>query len=244
MDNLKLAAKVHYSFMPRAYNDHDFDVDVHLTPLHNIGGDYCSIKLHQDNRLLLCICDVVGHGITSALLAARINTLVMTVRDDISDPCSLLDLINTFLCDHLGDSGIYASMFCLMIDRDAMTFSYAGAAHPPALHYSARNKLVTSLESASTLVGIETPLPVACVVNHRSIEPGDRVMLYTDGLIETRNPQGREFGQDQLESLLIRYSYLDNRTFNEMLMERQHDFCQGFQSDDTLIMTLDRPAAT
>jgi len=186
-DKLALAAKVHYSFMTRSYRDEAFDIDVALNPLDLIGGDYCSINVRLDERILLCMCDVVGHDIVSALLASRINTLAMMSDSEDGDPCALLESINEFLCDNLGDTGIYASMFCVLIDRRRMCFSYAGAAHPPMLHFSASECSVTSLESEATLIGFESPLPVACVVNHRSIDPGDRLLLYTDGLVDAKN---------------------------------------------------------
>ncbi|MBI1194970.1 MAG: SpoIIE family protein phosphatase, partial [Gammaproteobacteria bacterium] len=134
---LGLAAKVHYSFMTRSYRDRDFDIDVAMKPLDLIGGDYCSINVRDDNRVLLCMCDVVGHDIVSALLSSRINTLATMTHIGDGDPCGLLESINDFLCDNLGDTGIYASLFCVLIDRNSRRFSYAGAAHPPALHFCA-----------------------------------------------------------------------------------------------------------
>lgn len=241
---LGLAAKVHYSFMTRSYRDDAFDIDVVLNPLDLIGGDYCSINVRVDERVLLCMCDVVGHDIVSALLSSRINTLAMMSDSKDGDPCALLESINEFLCDNLGDTGIYASMFCVLIDRRRMCFSYAGAAHPPALHFSARDCSVTALESVATLIGFESPLPVACVVNHRSIDPGDRLLLYTDGLVDAKNAAGKPFGIESLERLLVRNQGMDSRIFNAQLMNDLKVFCDGKLTDDVLVMTLHRQDLT
>gem|GEM_PF-3178419 len=237
---LRLAAKVHYSFMTRSYRDQDFDIDVALKPLDLIGGDYCSINVREDGRILLCMCDVVGHDIVSALLSSRINTLAMMSDIAGGDPCALLESINGFLCDNLGDSGIYASMFCVLIDRATMSFSYAGAAHPPILHFSASDGSVTALESEATLVGFESPLPVACVVNQCEIGPGDRLLLYTDGLVEAKNCLGEQFGVESVERLLVRHQDLDCQAFNAQLMNSLKAFCGGQCDDDVLVMTLCR----
>ena len=76
MEDLKLAAKVHYGFLPDDYEDERLSIAVNLRPLYDIGGDYCSILPLGENLMLVCICDAVGHGVSAALFAARINTYV------------------------------------------------------------------------------------------------------------------------------------------------------------------------
>jgi serine phosphatase RsbU (regulator of sigma subunit) len=72
---------------------------------------------------------------------------------------------------------------------------FAGAGHPAAMHLSAADSRIRWLESRTTLVGFEHPLPVQCAMQASTIGPGDRILLYTDGLSEARNMRGMEFGR-------------------------------------------------
>jgi sigma-B regulation protein RsbU (phosphoserine phosphatase) len=77
-DEMKLAARVHYSFLPEHYEDDWLDVTTRLTPKSELGGDYCSVIPLGGQRFAVCICDAVGHGVAAALYAARINTFVLS----------------------------------------------------------------------------------------------------------------------------------------------------------------------
>jgi len=132
-DELQLAARVHYSFLPEHYEDDRLEVVTRLTPKAVLGGDYCSVIPLGGGRFAACICDAVGHGIASALYAARINTFVLTNILQGHDPCELVSALNEFLCCRLIESGMYASFFVVLLDTGTMEMRYAGAGHPAAL---------------------------------------------------------------------------------------------------------------
>ena len=92
-DDLKLAARVHYSFLPEHYEDDWLDVTTRLTPKSVLGGDYCSVIPLGGQRFAACICDAVGHGVASALYAARINTFVLSNILQGHDPCELISAL-------------------------------------------------------------------------------------------------------------------------------------------------------
>ena len=237
-DELKLAARVHYSFLPEHYEDDRLDVATRLSPKSVLGGDYCSVIPLGGHRFAMCICDAVGHGVASALYAARINTFVLTNILQGHDPCELINALNEFLCCRLIESGMYASFFVVFLDTRAMEMRFAGAGHPAALHLSAAENRIQWLESHTTLLGVEHPLPVHCSLQACSIGPGDRILLYTDGLTETRNSNGEEFGNSGIARYVDTHSRKENRDFVNGLCTAIHDYSKGEIKDDILCLSI------
>ena len=237
-DELKLAARVHYSFLPEHYEDDWLDVATRLTPKSVLGGDYCSIIPLGGQRFAACICDAVGHGVASALYAARINTFVLTNILQGHDPCELISDLNEFLCCRLIESGMYASFFVIFLDTGTMEMRFAGAGHPAALHMSAADNQLHWLKSHTTLLGFEHPLPVHCPLKVGSIGPGDRILLYTDGLTEARNSSGEEFGNAGVACYANAHLREGNRDFVNGLCATVQDYSQGEIKDDILCLSI------
>lgn len=237
-DDLQLAARVHYSFLPENYEDDRLEVATHLTPKSVLGGDYCSVIPLGGQRFAACICDAVGHGVASALYAARINTFVLSNIMQGHDSSELISELNEFLCRRLVESGMYASFFVLLLDTGTMEMQFAGAGHPAALHLSTAENRITWLESQTTLLGFEHPLPVHCPLEACSIAPGDRILLYTDGLTEARNSNGEEFGNAGVARYANAHSQDDNRGFVDGLSAAVHDYSQGEIKDDILCLSI------
>jgi sigma-B regulation protein RsbU (phosphoserine phosphatase) len=237
-DEMKLAARVHYSFLPEHYEDDWLDVTTRLTPKSELGGDYCSVIPLGGQRFAVCICDAVGHGVAAALYAARINTFVLSNILQGHDPCELICALNEFLCCRLIESGMYASFFVVLLDTRAMEMRFAGAGHPPAMHLRAAENKIRWLESHTTLLGIEHPLPVCCSLSGSSIGRGDRILLYTDGLTEARNSKGEEFGTAGIARYVDVHSLDDNRDLVNGLCAEVHGYSWGEIKDDILCLSI------
>ncbi|MCK4951828.1 MAG: serine/threonine-protein phosphatase [Gammaproteobacteria bacterium] len=237
-DELELAARVHYSCLPEHYEDDWLEVNTRLMPKFILGGDYCSVIPLGEQRYMVCICDAVGHGIASALYAARINTFVLTSILEGNAPCELIDLLNEFLCSRLPGSGMYASFFVVFINTKTMEMKYAGAGHPAALHISTADNQTHLLESQTTLLGIEHPLLVDCPLETHPISPGDKILLYTDGFTEARNSNGEELGYAGLINCVKANAQQNNKDFVDGLYEAVQDFSSGEVKDDMLCMSI------
>jgi sigma-B regulation protein RsbU (phosphoserine phosphatase) len=237
-DQIELAARLHYGFLPRSFANGSIDAAVELHPFRQIGGDYCSIFQARKNRVIFGVCDVVGHTVASALVAARVNTFVMTHAMEAEHPCELIEPLNSFLCRNVSADLLFTSYFSLIMDLDTREISYAGAGHPPALHYRAATHDCVRLESATTPLGIEDPLPIPCTVNSNTLEPGDRILLYTDGLIDMQDKHGNPFSMNRIEALLMRNRQLDARDFCNLVFNEEVHSDRYTIQDDILLMTI------
>lgn len=234
----ELAARVHYSFLPDYYSDEFIDIAVQAQPVSKIGGDYCSILPLNENRLVVGMCDVTGHNIASALFAARINTFVVTQAVRYQSPCRLISLLNEFLCKRLAGSLILTSFCSIIFDFAKGTMDFASAAHPPVIHFQRHNMTTDLLSSETTLLGFQHPLLVACRTEKIQLQPGDRIVLYTDGLTEIRNEAGDFFGVKGLQTFTANHSELESDAFNRQLLATALNYGNGNATDDILLMTM------
>lgn len=237
-DELELAAQVHYSFLPQDYEDERVNVALTMRPLYKLGGDYGSILLLDENKLLVCACDAVGHGTASALFAARVNTYVLTHAHPALASCDLVSGLNEYLCTRLSGTGMYASFFSLLLDFESGVMTYTGAAHPPILHYAADEGTCNRYASIVTYLGISHPMPLICSSEGVEIGPGDRFLLYSDGLMDVENERNEIYGEDRLAANLAASADLDGQELNRAIVEQAEAYSNDGFSDDVLLLSV------
>lgn len=196
----ELARRIHRSMLPERFRDERAELAVRYEEHEILGGDYCSMLRTDENKLFLCICDVTGHGLPAALLAARINSFVRQEITVAGHPCEVVDTLNRFVAQYFDGLGIYATFFCAEINLRWGGLTYAGAGHPPALLW--RKGRTERLGSISPLIGVFPEMGQQCQLQKTRVEPGDRLILFTDGLTETRGTAGDLFGIEGVEAVL------------------------------------------
>ena len=238
MEDLQLAAKVHYSFLPEDYEDDRLKIAVTMLPLHPIGGDYCSIIPLGNERILVSLCDAVGHDVAAALFAARINTYVLTHARTDMIPCDLVAGLNTYLCRHLAETGMFASFFSLLLDFESGIMTLSGAAHPPVLQFQKGQNKCVEWPSITTFLGIDDPMPLLCGSERLHLSSGDCFLLYSDGLIEVEDAEFHAFGTEGLIKSLIAHQDLCGQVLNKaILTQADHYAHEGFK-DDVLLVSI------
>jgi serine phosphatase RsbU (regulator of sigma subunit) len=200
-DAWDLAQRIHRSLLPGPLRDERFDVAVHYDEHEILGGDCCCVLKRTDDHLFLCVCDVTGHGLAAALLAGRVHSFVQHEITVARHPCELVDTLNRFVAEHFAGLAIFATFLCVEVDVRLHSIAYAGAGHPPAL-LQRSNGTVELLESLSPLVGVFVEMGRSCQVSKTSFARGDRLLLFTDGLTETRNSQDEMLGVDGVRAIL------------------------------------------
>jgi serine phosphatase RsbU (regulator of sigma subunit) len=237
-DAWRLARRIHRSLLPQPLRDERIDLAVHYEEHEILGGDYCSVFQRTEDRLFLCVCDVTGHGLPAALLAGRISSFVQHEITVAHQPCEVVDALNRFVSSHFDGLGIYATFLCLDIDLRGRRIAYAGAGHPPAL-LQRRDGTFESLGSLSPLIGVFPEMGRNCRASSTSLASGDRLLLFTDGLSETRNADGEMLGIDGIKAVL---RGIDEETGSagvlaELAAARRRFSGHEIPDDDVLIVT-------
>jgi sigma-B regulation protein RsbU (phosphoserine phosphatase) len=237
--DLRVAEQVHRSLIPRSGRQGLLDVACHFDPTDGIGGDYASVFFQSPTRVVASVCDVSGHGIASALLASRVNSFVLRAASTAEHPCEVGDSLNAFVCDNFQESGLLLTFFCLFLDLEMRCLQYSGFGHPPVL-LAGRDGAVRRIDSENPIIGVGRDLTRHCSMLNVPFEPGDRLVLYTDGVTETEDTTGEFLGVEGLERLIRETVHLPANDAVAALCERVDAFGGGRSpADDRLLLALD-----
>ncbi len=238
-DDMNLARLVHRTLLPQRLVRDWVDIDTRYREMRLLGGDYATVYERETGRIFLCICDVTGHGLTAALLAGRVNSFVRHAVSEIAHPCQVVDGLNRFFSEKFSEIGVFVTFFCVEINLACREIRYAGCGHPPAVLYRAGEKRCYHLKSEHRIIGIQPEFPEGCQSNNVSFSAGDRLILYTDGVSETRNREGHFFGLERIETFLeSTETSKDSRELIEGLFDTLDAFRHGEPEDDVLAIVV------
>ena len=235
--DLQLARRIHRTLLPGRLVTPEVEIDVRYDEMNLLGGDYATVSQRDTGRIVICICDVTGHGLAAALLAGRVNSFVRYGIRRLEHPCQVVDELNAFIWRNFRGLGLYLTFFCIEIDLAARTVQYAGCGHPPAMLWRARTRECIQLASRHVPIGVFPDLPEGCELDSAPIEPGDRLLVYTDGVIETVDREGEQFGTEGVESMLAATDPTsDSTALLESAFTTLKRFRHGPQTDDVFVV--------
>ncbi len=236
--DLEWATRVHKTLIPGSLSTDKADIAVTYLPVYYIGGDYVRFNfIDHDNKLIFIISDVTGHGVPSALLVNRIHAEFESFAKEGKEPGSLLKELNEFIKKDFEGSGMYLSAFCGMLDFKKMHLVYSNYGHPTQYLYSRRAPHLHKLACQTSLLGLPDN-DDSVYQNRLEIAPEDKVMLFTDGVIETVNAEGEEYGNARVEKFLEKNHALERDAFNKELLKDLNAFKEGNFKDDICIMSI------
>lgn len=169
-----------------------FDVAGTMYPAGLAGGDYFDYLPMSPPCMGFVIGDVAGHGVGPALLMAVTHAHLRSLAQLHADPREILARANAILVDG-SDEDRFVTLLLAKLDPRDRSLVYSGAGHPPGYVLSADGSVKTSMESRSLPLGVMADTSFETSAQIR-LEPGDLVVLLTDGLLEAQSPQGKPFG--------------------------------------------------
>jgi phosphoserine phosphatase RsbU/P len=237
-EDLLLAARVQQSLAPQSLVWGGMRVDAYFHPVRTIGGDFGLVSPLDDRHLNLLVCDVSGHGIGSALVANRIYSETMTQLRSGTPLTEMLRELNRFVLQNLGTSALLFTLAAARIDIGGRRMIFAGAGHPPAMIVTPGEQ-PRLLESRSMVLG---GLPDA-VADEAAIEmdlnPGDRVVLYTDGISEVFDSRGEMLGTEGVQKIVRETALLPFGDMQQALLNRVAAWREGAPTDDMSLVLLE-----
>jgi serine phosphatase RsbU (regulator of sigma subunit) len=247
---LDMAREFQLAFLPRKYprfprganRDHSaLRFHVLYEPSGAVGGDYFEILPLSDTVAGVFLCDVMGHGVRSALVTAMIRGLVAEHRDEGADPGRFLTHINSSLASVLRQSDItmFASALYMTIDLVKGRIRCANAGHPIPLRVSQHLQRVDPLPITHGTSGPVLGLfdTSAYPVIETTVESSDLIVLYTDGLYEVANADGEEYGRDRLQAALQkRFDLFADQLFPALLKEIRAFSASHTFTDDVCLL--------
>jgi len=203
---LELARQVQDSVLPRSFPAiPGYAFGAHSRPARWVGGDFYDLIQLDDHRLGLVIGDVSDKGMPAALYMAQAHSLWVVEAQRSDSPRAVLSSVHRLL-QQMGRTGMFVTMFYGILDQPSRHLTYARAGHDrPILH---RDGKARALAGEGTILGFPDIDDLYLSEEQLELHTGDRLVLYSDGLIDTIAPGGLSFGKDRLVALLESHLHL------------------------------------
>jgi serine phosphatase RsbU (regulator of sigma subunit)/catechol 2,3-dioxygenase-like lactoylglutathione lyase family enzyme len=206
-------------------------------PARKVGGDYYDVLDLGRDRYGFVVGDVVGKGIAAALMMANLQANLRSLCGMAFDqPRLLLRSVNRLFAESTAD-GSFATLFFAEYDDASGTLRYANCGHPPALLLRSDGTL-EHLRSNAMVLGLFTEWD--CAIEERCLLPGDVLALYTDGVTESFNDHGEEFGEARLIAALRRHAERSPQELLAAIVEEIRGFSPHEQHDDITLIVAKR----
>jgi sigma-B regulation protein RsbU (phosphoserine phosphatase) len=232
-EELDVARRIQQSLMPRNLPTEGwFVVAGSSVSSHQVGGDYFDVVAIGPETWSMVVADVSGKGVSSALLASFLQGAFLSASST-TDILEVLSRINTFLNDR-AEHGKYATMFYSKLEATGrLTYSNAGHCAPMLVRMSGE---IEKLEATSMPVGLVAGAPFALV--YRDLQPGDRIVLYTDGVTEAQNEAGEFFGRQRLRDAVQQAGRAGCPELHAAIQKAIFDFTAGAEQADDLTLVV------
>ena len=239
-EELNVAREIQRSMIPLtfpAFPDRpEFSVHALLVPAREVGGDFYDFFFVDDERLCVCIGDVAGKGVPSALFMAVTRTLINSTTKSKAAPGQVITDVNETLCEN-NDTAMFVTIFLGILNVRSGEFTYTNAGHNPPYLARAEGELLRLDQLHGPVVGAMEGLTYG--EDRLCLHPGDSLLLYTDGVTEAMNEQKELFTEKRLKQRLSSGPVDDaEKTVKNVLHAVKTFEGEAEQADDITLMVL------
>ena len=205
------------------------EVAVHYNSMSRVGGDLLDVVRTGRNSYAFLIADVSGHGVPSSLITVMAKVSFMTNCHWGLEPGEICRQVNREIYRLIRGQRYFISMYIGVMDMETGVFSYCNGGHHPAVFQKQQGELQL-LDSDGRLVGVweDSEFESRSVV----LSPGDAVLLYTDGITESRNPEGEMFGKERLYRYCRDFRERECAVFLQGIVRDVDIFTNGRDAED------------
>jgi sigma-B regulation protein RsbU (phosphoserine phosphatase) len=249
-EELKIASSVQDSLIPKNLPiDNWFEIGSHALAAKEVGGDFYDFLHLPGKRLAILIGDVSGKGITAAFHMAQMkgifhalmqeNPLAKNERDKFPVPSKFMAMANQALI-HCLEKSSFITAALYIVDYEHGGFVFARAGHCHTLYYHSIKEEVSYFRTAGLGLGIIRNDSYEKHIKNQFYDynPGDVMVIYTDGIVEARGADQEEYGEERLLQMLERYYYLDANEIKQHILDDLNEFSKGqpIHDDQTLLV--------
>ena len=230
---LEVAQRIQLSILPGAFpSSPNFRVAARYVPMTSVAGDFYDFIVTDDQRVGLLIADVSGHGVPAALIASMVKLAATSQRAHAASPSNLLTGMNTALLGNTQNQFVTAAY--VHLNAEAGQLRYSAAGHPPMLLL--RDGQVRTVEENGLMLAAFDFAKYSNAA--QPLARGDRIVLYTDGIVEASNAAGEFFGHDALCSALRETKSLSPSDAADRIISLVQQWAAN-QDDDLTVLVCD-----
>jgi phosphoserine phosphatase RsbU/P len=237
---LEMARQIQLSILPHEIPKiGGVEIAARYIPMTSVAGDFYDFIMVDEKHMGILVADVSGHGLPSALIASMLKVALAAQSPHAFDPARVLAGLNQSLCGKFQCHFVTAAY--VFVDMEKNFMSYAGAGHPPLLLWRMSTGGVSEVLENGLPLGMFSEGTYSAV--ELRVEPGDKALLCTDGIVETRSPSDQEFGADLLRGFLESNHNLGAEIFADSLLDALSDWSEhpkGYgKEDDITLLVID-----
>jgi sigma-B regulation protein RsbU (phosphoserine phosphatase) len=230
-NELDLARRIQLSILPARFPDSaDFRVAARYLPMTSVAGDFYDFVLADSAQAGLLIADVSGHGVPAALIASMVKMAATSQRANAADPQKLLAGMNAALCGNTQNQFVTAAY--VYLDAEKQEFRYSAAGHPPMLLL--RDGRVVEISENGLILAVAESAKFSNAVH--PLLPGDRLVLYTDGILEAMDARREFFGEEALHAALRSTARLSPSDAADRVLSNVQQWAESQDDDLTLLI--------
>lgn len=236
---LNLAAEFQNTFLPeqeKLKNLNGVYCDYIYIPLLKVSGDFVDISELEENIYGFFISDISGHGVAAALISSMLKVFFSLYAKDVLSPQLLFEILNQEFYSYL-NAGEYFTSFYGIYFQEEKRFVYTNANHPaPLLLKKGRND-VELLSSEGFFVGVFKD--TAYEEKEVFLQDGDRILFFTDGIVEAKNRNGEEFGLQRLTKIFVEERDTYASDLIHIIKNNVSRFCENRIEDDITLAIME-----
>ncbi len=240
-NELNIAAQIQRSILPSdfpAFPENDeFDLYAMMKPAREVGGDFYDFFFVDDDHLAMIIADVADKGVPAALFTMISRTIFRSIAKQRKSPSQVMTETSNLLCEG-NDTGMFVTAIFAYYHLPTGRITYSNGGHNPALLIGSDGFCRELTQKHGPALGIRTGITYSEDVD--TLEPGQIIVLYTDGVTEASSPQDELFGLDRFTKLICSCTSLNLSQMFNQIDKYLTKFQQGNQFDDTTVLALKR----
>jgi phosphoserine phosphatase RsbU/P len=210
------------------------DIATTTEAVRSLSGDYFDVIKLAEGRVGVCIADVIGKGVPAALLMSNVQATVRTLAAESLRPAELVRKLNRSVCRKT-TAGKFVTLCYCGVDMNARTATYTNAGHCAPVLLRANGEVIR-LDAGGAVLGVfpEWTYGEARVL----LAPGDRLLLFTDGVTEAANARDEEFGEDRLIQVASALRDRDAHELKNRILQAVATFTGGRAQDDATLLVI------
>jgi len=236
-DELNFAKEIQHSSLPSTFppfpNYHEFDIYASMDTAKEVGGDFYDFYLTDDRHLCIIIADVSGKGVPAAMFMMQSKTIIKSLMESGLSVEKAFTVANEKLCEH-NTAQMFVTSWIGLLDLDTGVLNYANAGHnPPLIKHGDNSFEYLKSRPGLVLAGMEG-------VNYRlqttTLNKGDELYLYTDGVTEAQSINNELFTEERLLDSVNKASNIGAKEFCESILTDVKDFTKDAEQSDDITM--------